>query len=221
MREALGHLGLVLRQQRLCEEPDSSHRRLQLVAYVRNEIAPDILEAPPFGHIVDDRDHPESALAVVDALGTHDKGATGRPVKLKQTLLAGARRGCGQELLDRLGGDRVAVATPDEGDRFAVAEHGVTALVGDQHSLGKGVQCAAQSDGLRGGLGHSLGGAVGGSLDVHEHVLEVLHLLRWHVRPEAGREGLQPLAQAAASPARCERRSRDQDDHDYDRYDEL
>ena len=60
--------GSVSAEQGLCEQAERAHRRLQLVADVGDEVAPDLLETAPFGDVVDDGDHSERPLAVVDAL---------------------------------------------------------------------------------------------------------------------------------------------------------
>jgi len=116
-------LRLVLGEQGLGQEPDGSHGRLQLVADVRHEVTPDVSEAATFGHVVDDRDHPESALAIVDAFGANNESAPGRPVQLEHPFLVSAGRCRCEELFDGLGSERVPVAASDESDGPAVAEH--------------------------------------------------------------------------------------------------
>ena len=222
VRQTLGHLRLVLDEERLGEEADGPHGRLQLVADVGDEVAADVLEAPALGDVVDDGDDPEGALAVVDALCAHDKRAPWRAVELEHPLLARAWRSRGEELLDRLGGDGVAVAAAHERDGLAVAEHGVAALVGDEHGLGEGVERPAEPDRLGARLGHGLGGAVSGPLDVDEDVLEVLGLLRRRVGAEPGSERLSRWRRlrvprrAVIRPVATMRR-----DHDDDGDDEL
>ena len=121
--QALGHLRLVLGEQCLGEQAEGSHRGLQLVADVRHEVPPDVLEPAALGYVLDDRDHSEGALAVVDAVRPNHQGSPGRAVQLEHTLLVGAGRGLGEQLVDGLGGERIPVAAPHECDGLAVAEH--------------------------------------------------------------------------------------------------
>ena len=207
--ETVGHLRLVLGEQCLGEQAEGTHRGLQLVADVGDEVPPDVLEPAALGDVVDDRDHAERALAVVDALGAHDERASGRAVQLEHSLLARPGRRLGEQLVDGLGGERVPVTAAHERDGLAVAEHGLAALVRDDHGLGKRVERAAEPDRLRARLGHGFGRPVGRPLDVDEDLLEVPRLLRRRLGSEPRCERLQPLAQpAAASAGRQQRPTR-------------
>ena len=61
--EPLGDRRVALDEQRLGEQPEGAHRRLQLVAHVGDEVAADLLEAPPLRDVLDDRDDAERAGA--------------------------------------------------------------------------------------------------------------------------------------------------------------
>ena len=52
--QALGHLGVGLGHQCLGQQPECTDRRLQLVAHVGNEIAPDLLEPAPLGDVLNE-----------------------------------------------------------------------------------------------------------------------------------------------------------------------
>ena len=125
VRESLGDLRLVLRKQRLGKQPDRAHGRLQLVTDVRDEVTPDVFEAAALRYVLDDGNQPEGALAVVDALRTHDQGPTRRAVKLEHTFIRGPRRRRGDELFDRLSCESVPMPASDERDGLAVAEDGL------------------------------------------------------------------------------------------------
>ena len=119
------------------------------------------------------------------------QGASRRPVQLQHPLLVSARRRCGEELLDGLGGERVAMPASDEGDGFAVPEHGFAAVVGYEHRLGKGVECPAEPDGLGARFCDGFGSTVGPALQEDEHFLEVVCVL-------LGRVGAKPAKRAPA-----------------------
>ena len=84
------------------------------------------------------------------------ESASGWPVQFEHPFLVSAGRRCGEELLDCLGRERVPMAASDERDGFAVAEHGLAALVCDEYRLGKGIERPAESDGLGARLRDSL-----------------------------------------------------------------
>ena len=117
-------------------------------------------------------------------------------------MSAGCRRG--EELFDGLGRERVPMAASDERDRFAVAEHGLAALVGDEHSLGKGIERPAESDGLGARFRDRLCRAVGCTFQMNQHFLEVVRVRLRRVRTEPRGECLQSLPQAGATPAGCD-----------------
>ena len=83
LRETPRHLGFGLGKQRLGEKPERTHRRLQLVADVGDEVPADFLEPTPLGDVIDDGDDPERPLAVVDGLrsGPTMSGAAGRKAR--------------------------------------------------------------------------------------------------------------------------------------------
>ena len=84
--EALGHLGVGLRDERLGEQAQRAHRRLELVADVGHEVAPDLLEPAALRDVLDQRDHPERPAAVVDLAGPHLQRAPRRPVEVEGAL---------------------------------------------------------------------------------------------------------------------------------------
>ncbi len=134
----------------------------------------------------------------------------------------GTRRRCGEELLDGLGGERVAMPAPDERDSFAVAEHGFAPLVGYEHRLGQGVECPAEPDGLGTRFCDGFDSTVGRALQEDEHFLEVVCVSWGRVRAKPRRERLQSLSQPGSTPASCDQpRRRDENDHHDDGYDEL
>ena len=117
-------------------------------------------------------------------LSANDKRTPGGPVQLEHPLLLGAGWRLREELLDGLGSERVAVPTPDERHRLAIAEHSFAALVGDENSLGEGVECPAETDGLGARIRDGFDCAVGRTLQEHEHFLEVVRVSLGRVRPE-------------------------------------
>ena len=84
--QALGHLGVGLGHEGLGQQAQRAHRRLELVADVGHEVAPDLLEPPALGDVLDERDHAQWPPAVVDLAGADLEGAPGRAVQIERAL---------------------------------------------------------------------------------------------------------------------------------------
>ena len=65
--------------QGLGQEAERAHRRLELVAHVGHEVAPDLLEAAALRNVLNERDDTEGPAPVVDLAGADLQGATGGP----------------------------------------------------------------------------------------------------------------------------------------------
>ncbi len=197
--QALGHGGVGLRHQRLGQQPEGAHRCLQLVAHVGHEVTADLLEAPAFGDVVDDGDHPEGAPAVVDQLGPHGQGPPGRPVEVECLVGRARLPRVSQELDHSRRRQRVTVASTHEADGAGVAEDDLPVLVADDDPLGERVERAPQTDGVGRRLGHRLGGTIGDLFQVVERRLHPRRVLLRGLDAEAGGEGRQPLLERAAA----------------------
>ena len=175
--EALRHVGVGLRDERLGEEAQRPHRRLELVAHVGHEVAPDLLEPTPLRDVLDERDHPERPAAVIDLAGPHLQRAAGRSVQVEGALGRPLVPRVLEHLGHRLGRQGVAVAADHQGVGAPVAvDHGAV-LVAQDHALGERVERAPQADGVRAGLGDGLGGATGHLLQVGQGGLDVVLVL--------------------------------------------
>ena len=186
--------GSVSVEQRLGEKPDRAHRRLQLVADVRDEVAPHLLEPAPLGDVVDDRDR---CRATAGRCRCSASGPTrvrrGGPYSssVRSSEAPGDVRA--EQLLDRLGGESVAMAAADECEGAAVAKDRFAVLVTDDHGLGEGIECPAQPDGVCARVCDRLGRMLGRALDVTKRILDPLGVSRQRVGTEPIAEGDQSL----------------------------
>ena len=223
--QALCHLGVGLRDQGLGQQAQGAHRRLELVADVRDEVAADLLEPAALRDVLDQRDHAERAAAVVDLARPHLQCAPGRPVEVERALGRSLVPGVLQDLGDGLGGQGVTVAADHQGVGAAVAvDHGAV-LVAEHHALREGVERAPQADGVGAGLGHGLGGPTGHLLEVGQRDLDVA-LVLGRIEPQAGAEGGQalrdgPAARTPPEPGGDESHQHADDDHARDDHDLL
>ena len=198
--QALGHLGIGLGDERLGQQAERAHRRLELVADVGHEVAADLLEPAALRDVLDERDDAERPAAVVDLAGPHLEGAPGRAVEVERALGRTLVPGVLEHLGHRLGGQGIAVAADHQGVGAAVAvDHGPV-LVAQDHALGEGVEGAPQPDGVRAGLGDGLGGAAGHLLEVGQGGLDVV-LVLGRVEAEAGAESGEALARWPGAPS--------------------
>ena len=186
-REAARHRLIRLRHQRLGEKPERPHRRLQLVAHVRDEVPPDLFQPPAFGDVVDDRDDPEGTAPVVDDLRADGEGAPGRPVEIEDPRRRPFAPRVGEKLLHRLRRQRITVATTHHRVGAGVAEDVLAVLVADDHALGKRVESAPEPDGVRRRLLHRLGRVLDPVLDVAERSLDAPPASLSPVRPSIPR----------------------------------
>ena len=72
--------------QRLGQQAQRAHRRLELVADVGHEVAADLLEPAALRDVLDERDDPERPAPVVDLAGAHLQRAPGRAVEVEGAL---------------------------------------------------------------------------------------------------------------------------------------
>ena len=143
--QALGHLGVGLGHEGLGQQPQRAHRRLELVADVGHEVAPDLLEPPGLGDVLDQRDDAQRPPAVVDLAGAHLERAPGRTVQVERALGRPLVPGVLEQLGHRLGGQGVAVAAHHERVGPAVAvDHGPV-LVAEHDALGERVEAERRS----------------------------------------------------------------------------
>jgi hypothetical protein len=192
-RQPLSHFRIGLDGEGLGQQPEGPDRGLELVAHVGHEVAADLLQAPPVGHVLDDGDHAEGPPPVVDQPGPDGEGLAGRPVEVEGALGRAVGPGVLQELGDGLGGQGVAVAIVHEPGGPGVLEGDVAVLVADDDPLGQGVEGPAEPDGVRTGLGDRLGRLAGDLLEVAEHRLDPPVVGGLHA--EAVGQGGQPLLQ--------------------------
>ena len=200
--QALRHLGVGLGHQGLGQQPQRAHRRLELVAHVGHEVAADLLEAPAFRDVLDQRDHARGPAPVVDLAGPHLEGAAGRSVEVEGALGRTLVPGVLENLGHRLGGQGVTVAADHQGVGPAVAVDHRAVLVAEHDALGEGVEGATEPDGVGAGLGHRLGRTPGHLLEVGQGGLDVV-LVLGRIEAQAGAErgqalGDGPPARAAA-----------------------
>ncbi len=135
--QALGHLGVGLGDERLGQQAERTHRRLELVAHVGHEVAPDLLEPAALRDVLDQRDHPERPTAVVDLAGPHLQRPPRRAVEIERALGRALVPGVLEHLGHRLGGQGVAVPADHQGVGAPVAvDHGAV-LVAEHDALGQ------------------------------------------------------------------------------------
>ena len=194
--QALGHGGVLLGRQRLRQQSDRTHRGLQLVAHVGDEVTSDLFEAPALGHVVDGGDDPQGAPTVVDELRGHGQGAARRAVEVEGAVCRALLPRIGEQVDHGLRRQCVTVPAAHEPDGAGVAEHDRAVLVADDDPLGQGVEGASQPDGVRRRLGHGLSGAVGDELEVVQSGLDPhAVVLGGRVDAEARRQSRQSLLQ--------------------------
>ena len=195
--EALGHLRVGLGHERLGQQAERAHRRLQLVADVGDEVAADLLEPAALRDVLDQRDDAERPAAVVDLAGAHLERAPGRAVEVERALRGTLVPRVLEYLGHRLGGEGITVAADHQGIGAAVAIDHRAVLVAEDDALGERVERAPQADGVRARLGDGLGGAAGDLLEVGEGDLDVV-LVLGRIEAQAGAEGGQALADGPA-----------------------
>ncbi len=151
--EALRHLRIGLGDERLGQQPERAHRRLQLVAHVGDEVAADLFEATALGDVLDQCDDTEGAAAVVDLAGPHLERAAGRAVEIERAFRGTLVPRVLEYLGHRLCGEGITVAADHKGVGAAVAIDHRTVLVAEDDALGEGVERAPEPDGVRARLG--------------------------------------------------------------------
>ncbi len=127
--EALGHARIVLRQERLRQQPERTDRRLELVADVGHEVAPHRLEPAPVRDVVDRDEHTEAHPARRQGDRAEHERAPRRaeqvhgPLQVRRRVGGvGRGRGPGRQLADRLFHQRVAVPCREVGAGHIVGE---------------------------------------------------------------------------------------------------
>ena len=203
--QARGHFGVGLGDQRLGQQSEGAHRRLELVADVGHEIAADLFEPPALRHVLNERDDPEGTAAVVDLAGPHLESAAGRTVEVEGALGRALVPGVLEYLGHRLCSEGVTVAADHQRVGPSVAVDDRPVLVAQHHALGEGVEGAPEADGVGAGLGDRLCGTPRDLLQVGQGRLDVVLVLGW-IEAQAGAESGQPLRDGpAARPAPKER----------------
>ncbi len=200
--QALCHFGVGLRDQRLGQEPERADGRLELVAHVGHEVTADLFEPAALGNVLNERDDPEGAAAVVDLARPHLQRAPGRAVEIERALRRAFVPGALQQLGHRLRGQGVAVAADHEGVGAPVAVDHAAVLVTEDDALGQRIERAPEPDGVRAGLGHRLRGTAGDLFEVGQRRLDVrlvLGRIESQSRAERGEAlGDRPLSGATA-----------------------
>ena len=217
--QPLGDLGVGLDGQGLGQQAEGADRRLQLVADVGHEVAPDLLEAATFGDVLDDGDDPERPAPVVDEPGAHGQGLPGWAVEVEGALGGTLLPGVLEQLGDGLGGQGVAVPVVHQGHGPGVAEGDLTVLVADDDPLGERVQGPSQPDGVGTGLGDGLGGVAGHFLQVAEDRLHPPVVGGLHTQPVG--QGGQSLLEAAPARPPAGRVGDDHGDHRHHAQDDV
>ncbi len=203
--QALRHFGIGLGDERLGQQPEGAHGRLELVADVGHEIAADLLEPAPLRDVLDERDHAQRSPAVVDLAGPHLQGPSRRSVEIERALGRALVPGVLEQFGHRLGGQGVAVPADHQGVGPAVAVDDGPVLVAEDHALGQRVEGAPQPDGVGAGLGHGLGRPAGHLFEVGQRGLDVV-LVPGRVEPEARPQGRDPLGDGPAARTPSEER---------------
>ena len=199
-RQALRHFGVGLRDQRLGQEPERADGCLELVAHVGHEVTADLFEPASFGNVLNERDDPEWAPPVVDLAGPHLQRAPGRTIEIKRALRRTFVPRPLQQLGHRLGGQGVAMAADHERVGAPVAVDHTAVLVAEDHALRQRIEGAPESDGVRAGLGHRLGGAAGDLFEVGQRRLDV-RLVLGRVEPQSRAERREALGDRPPSRA--------------------
>ncbi len=96
----------------------------------------------------------------------------GRAVEVEGLVRRALLPGIGEQVDDGLGGQGVTVSTSHQSHGARVSEHDGPVLVAHDDTLGERVEGTAQPDGVRRGLGHRLGGAIGDELEVVQRGLD-------------------------------------------------
>ncbi len=167
------------------------------MAHVGDEVPPDLLEPPPFGHVLDDGDHAERPPPVIDQPRPHGQSLARRSVEIERPLGRTVLPGIFEELGHRLSGQGIPVAVVHQGHRSRVAEGHLTVLVADDHPLRERVERPAQPDGVGAGFRDRFGSLAGHPLEVTEQRFDTV-FIRWFDPQAVGKRG-QALLQAAAS----------------------
>ena len=214
--EPRGHRGITLDEEGLGKQAEGADRRLQLVAHVGDEVAADLLEAPALRDVLDHGEHTELAAPVVDERGADVERASRRAVEVDGPLGAATAPCLCEQLGDRLGGDRVAVAAGHELLGVLVAVHDRAGLVAQHEAHRERVEGASQADRLRARLGDGLGGRSGHLLEVAERGLDAAvvggRVLRAESRTERGEpQGDRPPSRTAPHEV-ADREAHDDDD---------
>ncbi len=210
--QALGHVGVGLGDQRLGQEAQRAHRRLELVAHVGHEVAADLLEPAALRDVLDQRDDAERPAPVVDLAGAHLQRAPGRAVEVEGALGRALVPGVLQDVGHRLGGQGVTVAADHQGVGAPVAVDHRAVLVAQHDALGERVERAAQADGVGARLGHRLGGPAGHLLEVGQRGLDVV-LVLGRIEAQAGAEGGEALRDGPPPRAPSEQGGHEADEH--------
>ena len=163
------------------------------MADVGDEVAADGLEAATVRYVVEHGDDTEGTVSVVDDLAAHHQGAPGWAVELERALGRGPVPRLGEELVDGLGGEGVAVPGPHDLGRPAVAEDDLTLSVADDHPLRDGIEGPSQPDALGRDDTDGLQGAGSRALQAAQRPRHAL-AVRAAVLAQAGAHGEQSLA---------------------------
>ncbi len=128
-REATDDVGIVLASEGLGQQAERSHRGLQLVADVGDEVTPHGIHSPAFGHVLDHDGSADAPPAVVERHGHDVQRAPGRTVEVERARLRLALHDPPNQLQDRPLGEEVGVAGPDERRSLFVAVDDLAVLV--------------------------------------------------------------------------------------------
>ena len=150
--EPVGHRRVILELQRLGQQPERTHRGLQFVRDVGDEVATDVLEATTLGYVLDYRQHAKRSAAVVDDRRADGQCPARGPVDVDDSFGDAVRPSLGEDLGHGLGGDGVTVATGHEDLGLGVSKDHAAAFVAEHESEGQGIERSLQAHRLGAGL---------------------------------------------------------------------
>ena len=142
--EPLHDRDVVGRGHGLGEQAERADRRLQLVAHVRDEVAPHALDAPRLGDVARERDRADDLAVAAQRERAQLQHLAGRPVELELAFGAVAGERFLHQLGDRLLGEDLARARAGEAPRDRVAHDLAPDAVDDDDRVARLVERGEQ-----------------------------------------------------------------------------
>ena len=138
--ELFGDLGILHPGECLGEHGERAHRRLELVAHVGDEVAPDRLDAPRLGDVAHQPDRADAPGVGDERTRGHEEDLGRRPEELQLAGALLAVPGPVEQLPQRTAGERVGMAGVVEAFGGAVAQHDLAGRVHDHDGVTDRVQ---------------------------------------------------------------------------------